>query len=368
MITFYDFKREYSELKDEINKSLKEVFNKGNFILGEEVQNFETKFSNYIGTEHGLGVNSGSDALFMAIKALGIAEGDEIITVSHTFISTVDAICRNGAIPIFVDINPDTYCIDVSKIENMITDRTRAILIVHLYGHPSDMNPILKIAKKNDLFIIEDCSQAHGAKYKGKKVGNIGNISCFSFYPVKNLGAYGDGGFIALNDESLFERLKIMRNYGQSQKNHHDFIGLNSRLDEIQAALLGIKLEYLDNWNNRRKELAKIYNNFLEDGLYKLPIAKNYASHVYHLYVVACDKRDELRDYLLKNDVQTSIHYPLPVHKQKAYLNLGLGDNVLPITEEICTKILSLPLNPWLNDDEIERICELMNNHGESYE
>ena len=365
MIAFYDFKREYSLLKDEINKGLKEVFINGNFILGDQVQNFETKFSNYIGVEHGLGVNSGSDALFMAINVLGVGEGDEIITVSHTFISTVDAICRNGATPIFVDINPDTYCIDVSKIEEKITDSTRAILVVHLYGHPTDMNPILKIAKKNDLFIIEDCSQAHGAKYKGKKVGNIGNISCFSFYPVKNLGAYGDGGFIALNDESIFERLKMMRNYGQSQKNHHNIIGLNSRLDEIQAAILSMKLEYLDNWNNRRKELAKIYDKYLEDSLYKIPITENYANHVYHLYVVASDKRDEIMDYLLKNDVQTSIHYPLPVHKQTAYLNLRFENNFLPITEEVCTKILSLPINPWLKDDEIERICELMNNYGD---
>ena len=207
----------------------------------------------------------------MAIKTLNIDEGHEVITVSHTFISTVDAISRNRAVPVFVDIDPDTYCIDDSKIESKITEKTRAILIVHLYGHPVDINPILRIAKKNDLFVIEDCSQAHGASYKGKKVGSLGDIACFSFYPVKNLGAYGDGGFIALNDEVLYENLEMMHNYGQSKKNHHDFIGLNSRLDEIQAAILNVKLGYLDSWNYKRNKLANIYNELLDKSLYKVP-------------------------------------------------------------------------------------------------
>lgn len=363
MIPFFDFKKEYAELKDEINNCLSEVLTKGYFVLGEEVQNFETAFSDYIGTKYGLGVNSGSDALFLAIKSLGIGAGDEVITVSHTFISTVDAICRNGANPIFVDIDPETFCIDVSKVEDKITNRTRALLVVHLYGHPVDMDPILKIAKKNDLWIIEDCCQAHGAEYKGKKVGSIGDVSCFSFYPAKNLGAYGDGGFIALNDEFLFEKLKIMRNYGQSTKYNHEFIGINSRLDEIQAAILNMKLEYLDQWNNKRKKLANIYNKSLECSLYKTPIVKGYAVHVYHLYVICCDKRDEIKDYLSKKGVQTLIHYPVPVHKQKAYLNLELKVK-MPTTENICNRILSLPLNPWLYDDEIEEICDIMNNYG----
>ncbi|MCE7700128.1 MAG: DegT/DnrJ/EryC1/StrS family aminotransferase [Methanobacterium paludis] len=363
MIPFFDFKREYAEIKNGINNSLSEVLNKGYFVLGEEVQNFEASFSDYIGTEYGLGVNSGSDALFLAIKSLGISAGDEVITVSHTFISTVDAICRNGANPIFVDIDPETFCIDVSKVEDKITNRTRALLVVHLYGHPVDMDPILKIAKKNDLWIIEDCCQAHGAEYKGKKVGSIGDISCFSFYPVKNLGAYGDGGFVALNDESLYERLKMMQNYGQSKKYHHEFIGLNSRLDEMQAAILNVKLEYLDKWNSKRRKLANIYNKSLESSLYKNQIVKGYAKHAYHLYVVCSDRRDEIKDYLSKKGVQTLIHYPIPVHKQKAYVNLGFNDYI-PITEGISNKILSLPLNPWLYDDEIEGICDLMNNYG----
>ena len=275
MMPFFDLKKEYFQLKEEINDKLKGVLNEGNFIGGSEVQNFETLFSKYIGTKHGLGVNSGSDALFMAISALGIGESDEVITVSHTFISTVDAITRNKAIPVFVDVDLDTFCIDATKIESKITDRTRAIIVVHLYGHPADMDPILIIAKKYGLFVIEDCSQAHGARYKGKMVGSLGNISCFSFYPVKNLGAYGDGGFIALNDDILFEKLKMLHNYGQSKKNVHDFVGLNSRLDEIQAAILNVKLEYLDYWNIERKKLANIYNELLDGQFIRYPQLKN---------------------------------------------------------------------------------------------
>lgn len=364
MIPFYDFKRGYIAIKDDINKKISEVLDRGYFVLGEEVQKFETIFSEYVGTKYGLGVNSGSDALFMAIKALNISEGDEVITVSHTFISTVDAIIRNGATPIFVDIDPDTYCMDVSKIEEKITDKTRAILPVHLYGHPTDMAPILKIAEKNCLKIIEDCSQAHGAEYNGKKVGSFGDISCFSFYPVKNLGAYGDGGFIALNDELIYQRLKMMQNYGQSKKYHHDFVGLNSRLDEMQAAVLNIKLEYLDKWNDQRRKKAKLYDKLLDDSFYILPTVRSNVSHVYHLYVIQCDKRDEIKDYLSRKNIQTLIHYPIPVHKQKAYLNLGFDESI-PNTENICNNILSLPLNPWLTTNEIEKICTIMNKFGD---
>jgi dTDP-4-amino-4,6-dideoxygalactose transaminase len=360
MIQFFDFKREYSKLKEELEVRINSVLSSGTFILGNEVQNFESRFSRYLGTKYGLGVNSGSDALFMAVKSLDIGEGHEVITVANTFISTVDAISRNKAIPVFVDVDPDTFCIDVSKIESKITDKTRAIVVVHLYGHPADMDPILKIAKKYDLYVIEDCSQAHGAKYKGKMVGSLGNISCFSFYPVKNLGAYGDGGFIALNDDILFEKLKMIHNYGQSKKNHSDFIGLNSRLDEIQAAILNIKLEYLDNWNNERKKLANIYNKLLDNSLYQIPSVKEYANHVYHLYVIRCDIRDNIKACLLENDVQSMIHYPIPVHKQKAYSYLGYQDEI-PNTEKLCNEILSLPMNPWLVDDEIEKICDIMN-------
>jgi dTDP-4-amino-4,6-dideoxygalactose transaminase len=360
MILFFDFQREYSVLKYEINEKLDEVFSEGVFIGGSEVLNFETQFSNYIGMKHGLGVNSGSDAIFMAIKALGIGGGHEVITVSHTFISSVDGISRNMAIPVFVDIDSESYCIDTSKIESKITEKTRAILVVHIYGHPVDMDPILEIAEKNDLYVIEDCAQAHGAKYKGKRVGSLGDVSCFSFYPVKNLGAYGDGGFIATNNDLLSEKLEKLHNYGQSKKNHYDFIGVNSRLDEIQAAILNIKLKYLDSWNKDRKNLAHIYNKHLEKSLYEIPTVKNYAEHVYHLYVIRNNQRDEIQKYLLKNNIQSMIHYPIPVHKQKAYLNNGF-QNRIPITEGICGEILSLPMNQWLKKSEVEKICEILN-------
>lgn len=360
MIPFFDFRREYSLLKYEITEKTNKVLSSGVFIEGREVKNFENQFSKYVGSKFGLGVNSGSDALFMAVNSLNIGDGHEVITVSHTFISSIDGISRNGAVPVFVDIDPESYCIDTTKVESKITNKTRAILVVHIYGHPVDMNPILEIAEKHDLRVIEDCSQAHGAKYKGDMVGSLGDVSCFSFYPVKNLGAYGDGGFIATNDDYLFEKLAKLHNYGQSEKNHHDFIGLNSRLDEIQAAILNVKLKYLDSWNDKRRRLANIYYELLNDSLYMLPSVKDYVEHVYHLYVIRTGKRDEIQNYLAKNGFQSMIHYPIPVHKQKAYSYIG-NRYELPITDKICEEILSLPMNPWLKEYEVEKICEILN-------
>jgi len=359
MIPFIDLKREYAEICEELTQAVQRVLKSGWFILGEEVKKFEEEFSKYIGVKYGVGVNSGSDALFLALKALGIGKGDEVITVSHTFISTVDAIVRNGAKPVFVDIEPDTYCIDATKIEEAITNKTKAILPVHLYGHPADMDQIMEIAKKYNLFVIEDACQAHGAEYKGKKVGSIGDLGCFSFYPIKNLGAYGDGGMIVTNNEEIAEKLKMLRNYGQSEKYHHDFVGVNSRLDEIQAAILRVKLKHLDEWNERRRKVAKLYNELLEDSEIVTPIEKEYAKHVYHLYVVRCKDRDVLQQQLLKNGIQTQIHYPIPIHKQKAYLNLGFNF-YLSVTEEICNEILSLPMHPWLNNEEVLSITEVI--------
>jgi len=359
MIPFIDLKREYAEIGEELTQAVQRVLKSGWFILGEEVKKFEEEFSKYIGVKYGVGVNSGSDALFLALKALGIGKGDEVITVSHTFISTVDAIVRNGAEPVFVDIEPDTYCIDATKIEEAITNKTKAILPVHLYGHPADMDQIMEIAKKYNLFVIEDACQAHGAEYKGKKVGSIGDLSCFSFYPVKNLGACGDGGMIVTNNEEIAEKLKMLRNYGQSEKYYHDFIGINSRLDEIQAAILRVKLKHLAEWNERRRKVAKLYNELLGDSEIVTPIEKEYAKHVYHLYVTRCKDRDKLQQYLSEREVQTMIHYPIPVHKQKAHLELEL-DNQLPITEKICNEILSLPMHPFMHIDEVSSIAEVI--------
>jgi len=353
MISIVDLRKEYAEISREINRAIRQVVKSGWFILGEELERFEDEFSNYIGTKYAIGVNSGSDALLLALQALGIDKGDEVITVSHTFISTVDAIVRNGAKPVFVDITPDTYCIDVTKIEERITKKTKALLPVHLYGHPADMQPIMEIAKKYKLSVIEDACQAHGAEYKGSKVGSIGDIGCFSFYPVKNLGAYGDGGMIVTNNEGLAQKLRMLRNYGQARKYYHDFIGINSRLDEMQAAILRVKLKHLDDWNNKRREAARLYDRLLKSASVVIPIEKKYAKHVYHLYVIRCKERDRLQQRLLAKGIQTQIHYPIPVHKQKAYTDLGIRTQ-LPITETICNEILSLPIYPELKNAEVE--------------
>jgi len=360
MIPFIDLKREYFEIGEEVNQAIQRVLKNGYFILGEEVEIFEEEFSEYIGVKYGISVNSGSDALFLALKALGIGKGDEIITVSHTFISTIDAIVRNGAIPIFVDIDLETYCMDITKIEERITEKTKAILPVHLYGHPADMDTIMGIAKRHNLFVIEDACQAHGAEYKGKKVGGIGNVGCFSFYPTKNIGAYGDAGMIITNNEELANKLKMMRNYGSSKKYYHEFVGINSRLDEIQAAVLRVKLKYLDEWNEKRRRITKLYNKLLEDSGIVTPIEKKYARRVYYLYVARCKNRNKFQQYLLENGVQTMIHYPIPVHLQKAYCTLGYKKGDFMVTEKCANEVLSLPMWIELSYKDVEKICKLI--------
>ncbi len=358
-VNFVDLKREYFSIEHEINDAIQKSLNNGNFILGEEVKNFENDFSKYIKSEYAVGVNSGSDALFLALKSLGIDNGDEVITVSHTFISTVDAITRNEAKPVFVDIDPHTCCIDSSKIEEKITPKTRAIMPVHMYGHPADMDPIKEISDKYGLFLIEDACQAHGAEYKGKMAGSIGDMGCFSFYPTKNLGAYGDGGIIVTDNGELAQKLVMLRNYGQIEKNRHEFLGYNSRLDEIQAAILSTKLNYLDKWNEARRNIAQAYNRFLEgSGLIK-PLEKDYAKHVYHLYVIKHKNRDFIQKELLKKDIQTQIHYPIPVHLQNAYKNMNPVK--LPGTEKVCEEILSLPMHPWMISEEVNEVCNSLN-------
>jgi dTDP-4-amino-4,6-dideoxygalactose transaminase len=358
MIEFVNLKREFEEIGEETFQAISSVQKSGFFVLGENVSKFEEEFSKYLGVKFGIGVNSCSDALFMSVRALGISNGDEVITVSHTFIPTVDAITRNGAKPVFVDIDPHTFCMDVSQIESKISSKTKAIIPVHLYGHPVDMMPVIELAKKYNLFVIEDAAQAHGTEYFGNKVGSIGNVGCFSFYPSKNLGAYGDGGMITTSDEELANKLRKMRNYGQSVKYYHDFVGVNSRLDEIQAAILRVKLQHLDEWNERRRKAAKLYDEVLTNPSIEKPIEKKYAKHVYHLYVIKNKKRDLLQGYLKQKDIQTLIHYPIPVHKQKAY---GI-DQKLMATENICGKILSLPMDPWLREDEVKTIADAVNN------
>jgi dTDP-4-amino-4,6-dideoxygalactose transaminase len=359
MIKMVDFGREYTEIQGEISQAIQRVCESGWFILGEEVKKFERKFSTYIGTEHGVGVSSGTDAIMISLMALGVESGDEVITVSHTSGATAMAILLSGAKPIFVDIEEDTMLMDVTKIESRITNKIKAIVSVHLYGHPVDMDPLIKISEKYNIPVVEDCAQAHGAEYKGRKVGSIGKLGAFSFYPTKNLGAYGDAGMIVTSDEGLYKKLLMLRQYGWEERDKSVMKGVNSRLDEIQAAVLRVKLKHLDEYNEKRRNIAKLYNKLLGDSNVILPIEKDYAKHVYYLYVIRSKNRDELKQNLLKNGIQTQIHYPVPVHKQKAYLNLGYNAN-LPVTEKISNEILSLPMHPWLNENEIKKVSRLI--------
>ena len=360
MIPFLNLKRAYSEMGVEIDWAVQRVMQRGNFILGEETEALEKDFSEYIGTKWGVGVNSGSDALLLSLQALEIGKGDEVITVSHTFASTTDAVVRNGAEPIFVDVDPETFCMDAALVEERISERTKALLPVHIYGHPADMDAILKLARDYNLYVVEDACQAHGAKYKGKRVGGLGHLGCFSFYPTKNLGACGDGGMVVTDDEMLASRLRCLRNYGLNERYKKGLMGLNSRLDEIQAAILRTKLKHLDRWNERRRNIARQYGSALKDTGLILPVEKTHAEHIYHLYVIRHKKRDLLQK-LLQDKVQTLIHYPIPVHQQPAY---GFGNGKadwgrgLPVTETVCKEILSLPMNPYLTDEEVAEVAK----------
>lgn len=360
MIPFLNLKRAYSEMGIEIDRSLQRVMQRGDFVLGEETEALEKDFSEYIGTKWGVGVNSGSDALLLSLQALEIGKGDEVITVSHTFTSTADAVVRNGAEPVFVDVDPETFCMDAALVEERISERTKALLPVHIYGHPADMDAILELARDYNLYVVEDACQAHGAKYKGKRVGGLGHLGCFSFYPTKNLGACGDGGMVVADDEMLASRLRSLRNYGLREKFHKEMMGLNSRLDEIQAAILRTKLKHLDRWNERRRNIARQYSSAFEDTDLVLPVEKTYAQHIYHLFAVRYKKRDLLQK-LLKYQVQTLIHYPIPVHQQKAYrIRIGKVECIkeLPVTEAVCKEVLSLPMHPYLTDEEVAEVVK----------
>ena len=363
LILFVDFKRSYNAIKHEVNEALQRVLDSGWFIFGEELKNFEKEFASYNGSKYGIGCASGTDALNLAVLVCDIGKGDEVITVGHTMTSTVDCIVRSGAKPVFVDIDPETYTIDPDRIKEKVTENTKAINLVHIYGNTADMDPILAIANDYDLKIIEDACQAHGTTYKDKKAGSIGDIGCFSFYPTKNLGSYGDAGMLLTNDAELNERLRLYRNYGQRERYYHDFIGINSRMDEIQAAILRVKLNYLDDWNNKRRKSALLYNELLANSEVIIPIEKSYARHIYHLYVIRSRNRDELQNYLKNNSVQTYIHYPIPVHKQQAYSEYN-NQYSLPITEKITKEIVSLPMHPFLTEEEIHEVSNLIIKGG----
>jgi len=347
---------EYRLHKNEFDKVINKVLNKGNFILGEEVENFEKEFGKYIGAKYCVGVGNGLDALRLALMALEIGRGDEVITTPLSAVASALAIKLVGAKPIFVDID-DYYHLDANQIEKYITNKTKAVLGVHLYGLPFQVDKIVRICKKYGLFLIEDCAQAHGAKFKDKKVGIFGDVACFSFYPTKNLGAFGDGGAIVTNNKDIYDFCKIARHYGQKSLYEHTILGINSRLDELQAAILRIKLKYLDYQNKKRRIIANFYKKNLRTiKEIKLPQERKNAYHVYHLFVIEVDDRDKLKNFLEKRNIQTLIHYPKPIHKQTSFKEYNKLK--LPNVEQKVNKILSLPIHPLLKQQELVYIVK----------
>lgn len=356
-IPLVDLKEQYRGIKDEVFTEIGRILEGMQLYLGKNVQALESDFAAYCGTEFSIGVGSGTDALHLALKACGIRPGDEVITVSHTFIATVEAIIMAGARPVLVDIDPDTYTIDISKIEPAITSRTRAIIPVHLYGHPADMDPILKLARAYKLKVIEDACQAHGSEYKGKRAGSLGDAGCFSFYFSKNLGAYGEAGMVTTSDPEIAASCRMLREHGQNAKYYHSLMGTNSRIDEIQAAILKVKLPHLDDWLESRRNLAGFFNANLSSELVT-PLEMPWAKHVYHLYVIRVPEREELRAYMENKGVGVGIHYPIPVHLQEAWRDYGGEEVSLPVTEKITGEILSLPIYPELSIEEVSYICD----------
>jgi dTDP-4-amino-4,6-dideoxygalactose transaminase len=357
-VQFVDLKKQHESMSEEIQQAISNVIRNTAFILGEEVKLFEEEFAEFCGARYAIGVASGTDALELALRALSVGEGDEVITPANTFIATALAISHSGAKPVFVDVESQSHNIDISKIENAITKNTKAIIPVHLYGQPCDMDPILAIARKHDLRVIEDACQAHGALYKGKRAGTMGDIGCFSFYPAKNLGACGDGGCIVTNNETTVQSIRMLRDYGQSKKYQHDSVGFNSRLDSVQAAVLRVKLSRLKEWNEMRRKSAARYNEQLKNTSVETPKELDHAYHVYHLYVIKVKQRDGLRHYLSSKGVAAGIHYPIPIHQQGAYSHLGYETGDFPVTEELASNILSLPMFPELTEEEVKYVVD----------
>lgn len=357
MIPFGDLRLQYRAIKIELDEAIQSVLNDGWFILGKNVSAFEKEFAAYCGTGFAVGVGNGTDALQLALVACGVGPGDEVITAPLSATFTALAISAVGAVPTFVDIDPNTYNMDPRKLEEAIGPRTKAIMPVHLYGQPADMDPILAVARKYNLFVIEDAAQAHGALYKGRRAGALGDVGCFSFYPSKNLGAFGDGGMVVTNNPEAAEKLRMLRHGGQKTRYDHQLLGRNSRLDELQAAILQVKLTYLEKWNERRRHIAALYTALLGDSKVEPPIEMPHTRHVYHLYVIRCQDRDALQKHLAERGVGTAIHYPIPIHLQGAYRWLNLGRGSFPIAERCAEQVLSLPIYPELTDAKVRQIA-----------
>ena len=356
MIPFNQLKPLQDLLTEEIASSMRRVAESGWYILGPEVEAFEREFAAYHKVDHAVGLASGTDAIELALRAGGIGPGDEVITVAHTAMATVSAIEATGAKPVLADIDLSTYTLDPNSALDRLSDRTRAIVVVHLYGQPADLAALAAIAQERDLLLIEDCAQAHGANWNGVKVGTVGRMGTFSFYPTKNMGAYGDGGAVITDDAAIADKLRKLRNYGQTSRYTHQSRGSNSRLDELQAAILRVKLRHLDNHNRRRQAIAALYDDGLL-GVIKPQVAAG-AEHVYHLYVIRDGRRDQLMDALKTRGIGTLIHYPIPIHLQESHCDLGLGGGSLPNSEKAAREILSLPLYIGLSNEDVIRVCK----------
>ena len=357
MVPFVDLKTQYHSIKQEIDSAVAGVLESTGFILGKEVAAFEKEFAEYIGSPQAIAVNSGTSALHLALLAAGIGPGDEVITVPFTFVATVAAIGYSGAKPVFVDIDPRSFTMDVSQIEAAVTGRTKAILPVHLYGHPADMDPILEIAHRHNLVVIEDAAQAHGAEYKGRRVGSLGHMGCFSFYPGKNLGAYGEGGAVTTGNPEYARTINMLRDWGAERKYHHELKGYNYRMEGFQGAILRVKLRYLDRWTDMRRAHAQLYTERLKGSDVATPRVMPYAKHVWHVYGVRSKDRQGLQQALQSQGIQTNIHYPFPVHLLPAHADLGYGEGAFPQAEAAAMEELSLPMYPEMTPGQVEEVC-----------
>jgi dTDP-4-amino-4,6-dideoxygalactose transaminase len=357
-IPLVDLQAQYQTIKTEIDLAIERIVSNTAFIGGNDVKEFEKEFAAYCEVKACTSVGNGTDALYLALRGLGIAPGDEVITASHTFIATSEAISQVGAKPVFVEVEEDTLLISPDAVEAAITPKTKAIIAVHIYGQPCDMDRLMAIAKKHGLKVVEDAAQAHGARWKGQRVGSLGHIACFSFYPGKNLGAYGDGGAVVSNDEDLIKRVRMLANHGRLEKYTHEIEGVNSRLDGLQAAILRVKLPYLDKWNARRDEIAKEYMRALKDSGVRLPVIRPEAESGWHLFVIRVQDRDGLQQFLKARGVSTGVHYPIPLHRQRAYEYLQMPEGSLPITEKAATEIVSLPLYSELTDSMLDQVVQ----------
>jgi dTDP-4-amino-4,6-dideoxygalactose transaminase len=362
-IPFLDLKKQYLTIKDEIRTAIDEVLDKTAFSGGPFVEKFEKNLAEYCHTKYALGLNTGTSALHMAMLALGIKEGDEVIVPANTFIATAWGVSYVNATPVFVDCDPDTWNIDVNKIEDAITPKTKAIIGVHLYGQPFDVDAVKAVAKKHNLFVVEDCAQSIGAEYKGEKTGSLAEMGCFSFYPGKNLGAYGEGGGLTTNNEEYYKHIQSLRNHGSVERYYHDELGYNFRMDGIQGAVLDVKLKYIDEWNGRRQQIAEMYRNGVNNDKIKFQKQPDWAKSVYHLMVVTTEDRDGLMKYLQANHIFPGLHYPVPCHLQKVYSTLGYKKGDMPNSEYLASHCLTLPMFSELTNEEVERIIDVLNRY-----